>query len=390
MVTEEHPVVKLAALAEERCSGELVATWPTGETHLYLHRGRLAWAIDSHDPDGFARHLQDTSEVVADTLREVVDECRRARLPLGETLVAWGLVSTESLRLALRRQIHETVTRLAREPDCVSLFLARGWASYDAALTFGLDEIGGAEPVTTAAPPAAMPSALARRVRTSVEGVQWVEVIAAGALIDSDPPFDNRRTPWELIERTLSDSAELVALQGDEQSIVGARLSEGRTLWCCLAQRTTLGGVFFVLSSLTASDRSAAIGARPRALRPEWRVGDDDVLAQLAAHHTEIEAALVIDADDRVVSGLGYDGIAPRRCEELARARRRALLVGHRAGTRASIVTAEREAWCCGTVLANGSSLWLLLDRGTPQGLGWTLIAALARAWAPARVEPSA
>ena len=79
-------------------------------------------------------------------LREVLEECRRGQLPLGETMIAWKLATAEQVRAALRHQIAGALSELSRlERGGQRLFLerARGFERYATELTFELGEFAG-------------------------------------------------------------------------------------------------------------------------------------------------------------------------------------------------------------------------------------------------------
>lgn len=94
IAARDEPLKILASLVERNVSGELICASPEAEIHVFLKRGRIAWAIDSRRPAAFADGLVEI-DLDAETLREVIETCRRENLPLGETLVGWGLLSWE-------------------------------------------------------------------------------------------------------------------------------------------------------------------------------------------------------------------------------------------------------------------------------------------------------
>ena len=111
-MTERCPVTRLCELAEAGATGELVCVGAGFEAHVFLQAGRVAWATDSTHPFAFASHLQRIAKIDVPTFRQVVEECRREKLPLGETLVAWGLATWDQVRAALTHQIGEAVALL--------------------------------------------------------------------------------------------------------------------------------------------------------------------------------------------------------------------------------------------------------------------------------------
>lgn len=131
MVSAAHPVEELYRLARATANGELICAAMQLEIHVFLQAGRIAWATDSRHPFAFASHLQRIARIDPDTLRQVVEECRRERLPLGETLVEWGLASWDGVRTALAHQISLAVSQLATLELAQTLFLERAFRDYD-------------------------------------------------------------------------------------------------------------------------------------------------------------------------------------------------------------------------------------------------------------------
>jgi hypothetical protein len=127
--------------AEE--TGEFVCVSATSELHVYLQAGRIAWATNSAHPLAFSRHLLAHTSLRKDVFAEVLESCRRDRLPLGETLLARNLLSLEEIRAALHHQIVDALSSLAESTQERTIFLdrKRQFASYDRRLTFDALEL---------------------------------------------------------------------------------------------------------------------------------------------------------------------------------------------------------------------------------------------------------
>lgn len=406
MLAPSHPISRLTMLAEQRATGELVAASSTGETHVYLQRGRIAWATDSRIPEGFAGHLQEVAGLAADTLREVTDECRRGRLPLGETLVSWGFATPESLRLALHRQLRDALAMLSDERGTETLFLPRDWPTHDAELTFGLDEVIA----TPVSPVRADPTAdeTAAMLRDRVDGLAWVEVFDADVRVDADPPDAAVRTA-PVLRAILGDGADFVVLREGGHSEVGMG-SQGRSLWCHIAEAATLGGTLTALPDVGGVLRPAVPPKVPmRSIAPCWTLGEGALLSALAAfvgRAQDVVAAVVFtDATDEPVAGVGHVSSGADVFASIARRRRAALDVELATGRpeSRSMVTGERmtaapesaapdpgtpDCWCFGARLAAPAevTLWLFLDRACAQGLGWAYLSVCGRQIADAIV----
>lgn len=382
--TAEHPIDRLVALAARRATGELVSISPTGETHLYLQQGRIAWGIDSRCPQSFAGQLQITAGIADEMLREVVDECRRGRLSLTATLVEWGLTSVEDLRRALRVHLRDTLATLAHDDGGESFFLARTWPPDDATFTFDLVDLE----LDTSAPQghASTRASLAARVRARVDGLAWAEELEGDRLVDADPPTTMPRTPKDLVGATLLDGAEFAAAHASDASLFGIATHGERSLWCRVSERSTLGGALSAIATIDGVLDRRPHAPRPRPATPTWVAGDPELLATLrefCARGHEVLGAIVLHDGLEMRAGLGYDALVPDDCLALVR-RRCVALQGATArsiGMR-RMVTGESSVWCFGAALEHSDSLtlWLTVDRSATQGLGWTYLATLANA----------
>lgn len=105
---------------------------------LFVESGRVCWVV-AH---GLRRRLTNLlvaqSAAAPDAIAEVVRGCRTSGTPLGEALVAAGLVTPAGLRRALRE--HSAACLLRIDPDQPAQFVV-SQRRYDAALTFSGTEI---------------------------------------------------------------------------------------------------------------------------------------------------------------------------------------------------------------------------------------------------------
>jgi hypothetical protein len=418
---------RLVSYAAAARSGELICVSACGEVHVYLQDGRVAWATDSTHAFAFAAHLQDSAGIDAETFRQVVDECRRDKLSLGETLVSWGLASWDAVRDSLSHQIRLALTLLATvgDDDAQVLFLERAYRRYDEHLTFRIDEVldRPTEPRELARDEAApdeheaaleSPSrpCLARQLRASVEGLSWVEVIEDGRVVDGDPPAPSPRVPAGMLRTTILDGADFVAVRAARSSVVALRLASQRSLVCRVSADATFGAV---VAAVVGTVAGAARPAKRPALRPDvaaWTLGTTASPTTMSiesfmqrAH--EVLGAVVLAGDHvSVVAGSGSTALDRDACIDVARRRVGTFgndpwLVGpeDREEDLASIgfylrtlVSGEPQFWCFGAELdrENGTTLWMFADRGSSQGLGWACLAALTRALAAEPRRPRA
>ena len=127
---------ELLLLASAGATGELVCRCERGEAHVFLQRGRVAWANDAEHRRAFTAYLKQHAHIDTATMEEVVAECQAAHRPIGETLLAKGLATQEQVRAALRHQIGLAlhVGRCDGKGPCA--FATRDYHDYDARFTF--------------------------------------------------------------------------------------------------------------------------------------------------------------------------------------------------------------------------------------------------------------
>lgn len=387
-----RPAAALVERADAAASGELICVAPGVELHIYLDVGRVAWSTTSRDPHAFASWLQDAAGVDTETLAQVVDECRRSRLPLRETLVEWGLTTWDELRGALSRQIAAVLAELASFDTAEVVFLHRRYGGVDPRLTFEvrdlLPDVGACAPRASASMPVgsiAQPG-LAQHLRATVAGLEWVEVLDSEQVVDAAPPGTSR-TSVDWLHGTLLDGADFVALRSASRSVIGLSLSPQRTLWCAGGPDASFGGVV-AATGVFAGDAERGVSNGGLASSAAWCVGDDRAPCSAPLHallHEEpaVLGALILsegDADD-VFAGCGRGALALDDCVGTARRRKRTL--GDRArgdGSRTMMASREPTHWCFGAELGGErATLWLFVERTCAQGLGWAYLGAAVR-----------
>lgn len=136
-------VAMLIGHLSARATGEMIAVGNHLEVHLHLQAGRIAWGTTTAARFVFRNYLSETYKVDEDALREALIDAQRTRRPLGETLVAWGLLTPEQVREGLRAQVVAVLTTLPSCNTSQSIFLPRGagYAKYEPNLTFDLEEL---------------------------------------------------------------------------------------------------------------------------------------------------------------------------------------------------------------------------------------------------------
>lgn len=120
--------------------GELVLRDKDTTARVFLHRGKIAWAHVSDDPSGLFDVLDPERGIDSDVAREVVEECRRTRARLSDTLVRWGLVDRARLRDCLLAWTSRKIAGVRQFSNPKWLFLP-AVRSYAEDLLFDLEEL---------------------------------------------------------------------------------------------------------------------------------------------------------------------------------------------------------------------------------------------------------
>lgn len=138
---------ELVSLAEQQATGEYVAATSMREFHVCLAQGRVAWASDTAQAGLFTTLICREANVDRSTFAEVVAECRRSRMPLGETLCSLGLATPEQVQRALAQQARDVIAGLWSLESATSIFLPRPrWAEQPHRFLFPLTELIPAAP----------------------------------------------------------------------------------------------------------------------------------------------------------------------------------------------------------------------------------------------------
>ncbi len=415
MTPTEAPLDVLFDLIAQEASGELVSVSSNVEVHLYLQSGRVAWATDSSLPFAFIRHLLEHTTLTKETFHEILESCRRDRLPLGETLLAWQVVSLDEIRGALEHQIRGALTTLDASPDGRTIFLSRHreYASYDTRLTFDARELSPRGPRSKRLDRHGAPATpLLDRVREQLSEAAWLEALDGHDLIEHLPASALAvvsRVPTIVAERTVLDGADHVALRTARGTLLGTAINVARrSLWCRLRPESAFGIALSALCKVAGIDRiSTPAPAPPQGwsktpVQHTWgsseRPIEVDEMRTLMERASEIEGVLLFE-NDQPVCGAWRDRIDASLMSDIVRRRAPVLDVrlspdpnevgsdledlGYHLN---SMVTGEAEAWCFGTELGESprQSLWIFTDRASAQGLGWAYLTSLARQLAPA------
>jgi hypothetical protein len=410
------PITTLIELLDAGASGELICVAPGIEIHVYLQAGRIAWATDSGAPFAFSRYLLEHFEITKETFQEVLESCRRDRLPLGETLIEWRLATLDQIREALHHQINSAIVTLRSvEGTGRAIFLERRFSTYDVRLTFDPKEL------MIVLPPPASPSTVRvrrrrqsehrheehddtlERARRLIPQATWLELLDGEDTMERDPENLAAATSAPVALRTVLDGASLVAIRTTRTATIGVQLHlherDSLSLFCRIELDSTFGTTISALSALAGlpptSSRGAGITPQQQpelVTRRHVVVSETTCIAveELIARTPETLGVVVLDHDEAAFA------LAPKdhsdRLIDIARRRQRALTeptlidddtppspdeeLGYRLK---SIVTREEDLWCFGAELATNKTLWMFIDPRTEQGLGWAYLTSLAR-----------
>jgi hypothetical protein len=256
----------LRELAAGARSGELVVSHVSREVHVFLSEGRVAWATDSVEPALFSRLIKQRCAIPEAAFTDVVSECRRSSLPLGETLITLGLASAEQVRAALEEQARATLRALGACEGASYVFLERPrFATYRHDFTFALRELlAGAAEAHVPAVQVLHADAEAWLATLRATGADWAcfanatEVKGATSV-----PHD---TLLLASAQLRARDARLLAFQNGGGTVVGVDTPHG-TLW---AHSTSPGHINRLTSTLFSLGLVSPRADAPRDGAP-WR-----------------------------------------------------------------------------------------------------------------------
>lgn len=400
---------RIAVLAKEQASGELICASDSVEVHVYLQRGRVAWATDAAQPLAFTRYLLERAQIDVEVFREILDSCRREKRPIGETLIAWGVATKEEVRDALRHQIELALALLHQCGHVQTLFLKRTsqFADYDAELTFALEELlvktGPQMPMTRSRLMAAIavdgpaaPPLL--RLRAQLDGIEWAEVLEGTTSLEWFPEASQKpRSASDLAKNTLLDGSELVAMRNGSSTLAGVALSPTRSLWCLVDDKHTVGELISALSSFQTEHVFPPTEPTTNAGRL-WSFGPslpvvDTAMRELLERVPELSGLFITDpATPKSTYGVGRMTVSSQDLITLIERRAHAFVqrsataeaseVDGEGMTARRAMTAESQFLLYAAEIVIGDRprfVWLTLDRSSSKGIGWGYLTTLSR-----------
>jgi hypothetical protein len=161
-VSQPRQVVRavLNEALDSKLGGEVVVKSATVSGRIFVVERKVAWTVlTGPGARSFSTALIDAKLVSRDDVEQVMAECRKGGGNFCETLVAWGLVSRDTLRDLLCRHLGTQLEALLMLTEAQALFVPQP-RSYASQLTFQLDELlSDAVPQTSAVPqPRSSPS----------------------------------------------------------------------------------------------------------------------------------------------------------------------------------------------------------------------------------------
>jgi hypothetical protein len=110
---------------------------------ILIEDNRLCWAAASSMEHRLTHLLRSQTDppLPSELFEEIYEECGRQKKPLGETLVARGVVTREGLRTALRQHTAEAIARLSATTRLTLTWASNRTRRYDAQFTFSTAEV---------------------------------------------------------------------------------------------------------------------------------------------------------------------------------------------------------------------------------------------------------
>jgi hypothetical protein len=391
----------ISELSGRAATGELICASSDLEVHVYLQRGRIAWATSSKAELAFSRDLLRRTGVDRETFREIVEDCRKSRRPLGETLVAWNLATREDVRESLRLQVQHALSTLDGRDDVATIFLERGerYMSYDTALTFETAEVVPEPRARNDTRRSSAPPNLIDHVLAVLPDVRWIEVRRSGRVELVHPTSTSAHDSTETVrELAFGGDVDVVAVRAGLGALVGLAYGEDRTVWLCPDRETSIGAVLAAIGSLLHGPdpqprRTAPLGA-PRSVGEgceACRRAVCDCLARLP----ELAAVALRDAHGHDFTcyreGFDIDSASHLQARRSDILRVDAIVddISHPRDTQVdaygisnrSLLLGRHDEWHLASTLLDGThrTLWLTTSRHASLGLAWALMTATVR-----------
>ena len=374
-----EPVIELRELVRLEKSGEYVCVSGEDEVHVFLQRGRLAWAADTRHPYAFSRYLKTQGGVSEARLAEVIDECAKLHCPIGEKLIEHGLATAEVIHRGLRHQVELAVETLVDLLRPHSVFLTRKFREYRVDLTFELESFFPAHPRrATDLSPVGEPASLLARLVRQIPELCWAQVMKGRGIVERAYAGDTaERVPGALVEMMEEQAVDVTIVRSGSGALVGAGIpgGAGTSLWCEVGGGAALGGA--VAHIWTLLELSHLTPRPPKEPPPPLTVGEPspavDVALESLLNEPELLGVFAGESPSGLCGATRHESIA-----SMARQRWEFLAVAPGASPR--VGTLAGGVWCVGGRLSGSpESLWVVAEGRTPQGMLWAQLPMLER-----------
>ena len=397
------PYQTLSSLAQRQDTGEFICVGDNVEIHVFLQAGRLAWATISTKPMEFVQYLQRNRAIDMELFREALAHASQTRAPVGETLVAWNLVTWDDVRNALLHQMSQAMAALKNLGPSQTMFLERKhFSEYNANLTFTLSDVVSASepaPVQPSVASAEMrPGAVtARQILDATPALAWVELVANGQAHDV-AVNGNRQGPMAptvaAMDKALQSDVDFEAIRSPGGVLIGLRWDKDITVCSWLPDYAAYGQTVAMLFSLRGARGLVPPAARNTgaAGAPWERAGADKAAAEILGFSDDLLAVVALDANAAPGASVGRGPLPEDACvvmcsqvasalhEDLPEETPKSALEASGFESR-TVVARYKKGWCFGSrnPVRAGSSIWLVVQAGAPQGLGWACLSAVLR-----------
>lgn len=382
-------LVMLRQRIAEGQSGELIVANESLEAHLFLQRGRIAWAYGSETRGLFLETLRGLAELEEETLRGLLDACRAERRHVAETLIEWGMAEPEEVRHALRVQIWMTLRSILLTVEPEAIFLRRPAEQYSQELTFSLKEFETERcswrPLLESDPELEQKEhALQQRLSEQLPTLLWVRLLRPGARSQSQDQL-------QLIAELMGElGARELAYRHEKGWLLGLA-GENDQVFCGLQPHSILSKARRMLQEPPGAAAEGPLELGP--LLPAQ--GSPPLLAPFRAIFDQVpQVACMAVAEESEVHWQERKGLPSCFHEDLRRAM---LILGQPLSRIIQTDSPNRPATSrhpviqpalrlvlpgyhlLGAPLSDTSTVWLALCPSVFEGLGWGLLANLLR-----------
>ncbi len=372
-------VAELRELVRDSRSGEYVCVSGEEEAHVFLQRGRVAWAADTRHPYAFSRFLKERGGVPEARLTEVIEECGKLHSPIGEKLIEHGLATSEMVHRALKHQVALAMETLVALANPRAVFLVRRFREYRIDLTFELVTFFPTQPLHVADLEAVeTPAVLLSRLSRLVPELSWAQVLKGKEVIER--AFSGEvegKVPDALVDIMEGQRLDVTIIRSSSGALVGVGIpgASGTSLWCEVGCGAALGGA--VARIWTLLGLSSLTPPPQREPSPPLTVGEQSLAVEVALECLLKEPALLgVFAGESPSSLCG----ATRHDAITSVAQQRWELLSMAPGTSPRVGTLASGLWCLGTRIKDTSeSLWVVAEGRMPQGLLWAQLPSLER-----------